>query len=361
MRRTGRDVGWRQRVLNGGRWAGQFGIVGLLAAGLAAVFSGCQSESATPAADRASAAGPIRRPYRIVTTCGMVTDIVRNVAGDKAEVVGLMGAGVDPHLYKPTSHDVKQLLAADVVFYSGLMLEGRMADTFTRVGRGGKPVFAVTQGIDERFLREPPEFQGHWDPHVWMDVSAWSECVRFVGEALAEYDPENAAYYRHNVREYREKLAELDAYIRQVIGTIPERQRVLVTAHDAFGYFSRAYGIDVHSVQGLTTESEPSIEDRNRLVDFLVERKIGAIFVESSVSQKHMQAILEDAAARGWHVRIGGELFSDAMGAAGTYEGTYIGMMDHNATVIARALGGTAPERGLHGKLAAAHGEPSAP
>ncbi len=290
-------------------------------------------------------------PYQIVTTCGMVTDIVRQVAGDKATVTGLMGEGVDPHLYKPTRNHVGELMGADVVFYSGLMLEGRMGDNFASLKKSGKPVYAVTAGIDPGYLREPPEFKGHFDPHVWMDVNAWSECVAFVATTLGNFDIANADLYLTNAESYRNELAKLDEYARKSIATIPEDRRVLVTAHDAFGYFSRAYVIEVRSVQGLSTESEAAVQDINNLVNFIVEKKIPAIFVESSVSVKNMQAIIEGAAQQKWVVKIGGELFSDAMGKPGTYEGTYMGMIDHNVTIITRALGGQAPESGLQGKL----------
>ncbi|MEO8499020.1 MAG: zinc ABC transporter substrate-binding protein [Planctomycetota bacterium] len=290
-------------------------------------------------------------PYQIVTTCGMVTDIVHQVAGDKANVTGLMGTGVDPHLYKPSRNDVTQLRGADVVFYSGLMLEGRMGDNFTSLARTGTPVYAVTEEIDPEFLREPPEFAGHYDPHVWMDVSSWSECVAFVAKALGEYDTANADFYITNAEAYRNELTKLDDYARQSIATIPPDRRVLVTAHDAFGYFARAYKIEVRSVQGLSTESEASVQDINHLVDFIVAKKIPAIFVESSVSKRNVLAIVEGAAQQGWAVKIGGELFSDAMGKPETYEGTYIGMIDHNVTLITRSLGGEAPERGMNGKL----------
>jgi manganese/zinc/iron transport system substrate-binding protein len=290
-------------------------------------------------------------PYTVVTTTGMVADIVRAVAGEKASVIGLMGEGVDPHLYKPTRNDVRRLMEADIVFYSGLLLEGRMSDTFTQIARTGKPVYAVTEGIDESFLLQPEGAAGHWDPHVWMDVAAWSECVGFVAEKLAQFDPANAEMYRQNAAAYRAELQELDDYVRRVIASIPEQQRVLVTAHDAFQYFSRAYDIPVRSIQGISTESEAGVNDINQLVDFIAERKIRAIFVETSVSEKNIQAVVEGAAQKGWNVAIGGELFSDAMGKAGTYEGTYVGMIDHNATTIARALGGDAPEKGLSGKL----------
>ncbi len=291
-------------------------------------------------------------PYKIVTTAGMVTDIVQIVAGERATVDGLMGEGVDPHLFKPTRGDVKRLLDADVIIYAGLNLEGRMSDTFIKVAQQGKPVYAVTRGVDESFLLAPPEFKGHWDPHLWMDVSAWSAATQSVAEALGEFDPANAAYYKQNADAYCEKLKRLDAYAKRVIASIPEQQRVLVTAHDAFGYFSCAYGISVEAVQGITTDSEAGLADINKLVQYVVDRKIPAIFIESSVSPKNIEAVIEAVRDKGHEVKVGGELFSDAMGKPRTYEGTYIGMIDHNVTTIARALGGQAPPRGLNGQLA---------
>lgn len=300
-------------------------------------------------------AAPKKLPanYTIVTTCGMVTDIVREVAAAKAKVQGLMGEGVDPHLYKPTRDDVAKLLQADVVFYSGLMLEGRMTDTFLKVARKGTPVFAVTELLDEKFLLEPKEFAGHTDPHVWMDVKGWMDAVKVVARSLGEVDPDSAAYYEKNGERYVTQLAKLDDYAKQTLSSIPKDRRVLITAHDAFNYFGRAYGIEVLGIQGISTESEAGVADINKLVDYLVERKIPAIFVESSVSDKNIKALVEGSKSRGHSVRIGGQLFSDAMGKPGTYEGTYLGMIDHNVTTIARSLGGQAPERGLNGKLTA--------
>ncbi|MBK8915872.1 MAG: zinc ABC transporter substrate-binding protein [Phycisphaerales bacterium] len=323
----------------GARRVGRAGLFGILAAVLT-----CTGGS-TASADEA-------RKLNVVTTVGMVTDIVRVVAGEHAEVVGIIGEGVDPHLYRASRNDVAKLQDADVIFYSGLLLEGRMSDTLVRMARGGRKVFAVTEGIDAKRLIEPEGADGHPDPHVWMDVSLWSRAVETVAEALSSCDEANAAAYRANASRYRGELAELDSYVKKVIASIPTRQRVLVTAHDAFGYFGRAYGIEVRGIQGISTESEAGVADINRLVAFLVERDISAVFVESSVAEKNVRALVEGAAARGRTVRIGGTLLSDAMGASGTYEGTYIGMIDHNATLIARALGGEAPERGWRGKLA---------
>ena len=321
--------------------------LGLFVAGIG---SGCDRGSSGGPNSAATTTRTPGSPMKIVTTTGMVTDIVKHVAGQHADVSGLIEAGGDPHLFKPTRGHVKQLHDADVVFYSGLMLEGRMSETFTQLQRSGKGVFAVTESLSKDYLRSPPDFAGHYDPHVWMDVKAWSQCVEHVSESLAKFDSPHADEYRANARAYQAELTKLDDYVRTVIHSIPESQRVLVTAHDAFGYFSRAYGIEVKSVQGVTTEAEAGVLDVNRLVDFLVDRKLPAIFVESSVSAKNMQAVIEGAKSRGVTVHVGGELFSDAMGAEGTYEGTYVGMIDHNATLIARALGGNAPEKGMNGK-----------
>jgi manganese/zinc/iron transport system substrate-binding protein len=274
------------------------------------------------------------------------------VAGELAAVEGIIGEVVDPHLYKPTRGDVVRLQEADVVFYNGLMLEGKMADVLVKVARSGKPVVAVTELLDEQYVMADP--QEHHDPHVWMDVRGWIMAVKVVAKELGAFDPTHAAEYLRNADTYAQELEKLDAYARQVIGSIPEKQRVLVTAHDAFSYMGRAYGIEVRGIQGLSTESEAGVRDINELIAFLVERNIRAVFVETSVADKNVRALAEGAQARGHEVVIGGKLFSDAMGAAGSYEGTYIGMIDHNVTTIARALGGDAPPRGMNGKLSLA-------
>ena len=294
-------------------------------------------------------------PYEAVATVGMIADIVREIAGDRATVKGIIGEGVDPHLYKPTSTDVKALQAADIIFYNGLMLEGKMSDVLVRLAGSGKKVFAVTEAIlddPDYLISDEAE---HYDPHVWMDVKGWKKAVTAVERALSEHYPANAAFYQQNAAAYQTRLAALDDYARASIATIPEPQRVLVTAHDAFSYLSRAYAIEVRGVQGMSTESEAGVKDIETLVSFLVSKKIPAVFVESSVSDKNVRALLEGAAARGHRVIIGGQLYSDAMGPAGTYEGTYLGMIDHNITTITRALGGTAPERGFQEKLSSSN------
>lgn len=287
---------------------------------------------------------------RAIATVGMVADIVRNVGGEHVDVAQIMGAGVDPHLYKATRDDVQTIMSGDIVFYCGLMLEGKMTDTLVKIANK-KPVHAVTEMIDESELLEPEDFAGHYDPHVWMDVSAWSKCVGVIETALSELDPDHAEQFHSNAEAYLKQLTELHEYGKQCISTIPESSRVLITSHDAFNYFGRAYGLEVQGVQGLSTESEAGLQRINELVGLTVDRKIGAVFVESSVSRKNIEALIEGAAARDHMITIGGELYSDAMGESGTYEGTYIGMLDHNITLVTRALGGEAPPQGKNNQL----------
>ncbi|MEZ6059967.1 MAG: zinc ABC transporter substrate-binding protein [Planctomycetaceae bacterium] len=316
---------------------------------LAGVLAGCGGSAGTSGTGSDKAASG-HNPVKVVATVGMVADIVRQVGGKHISVTQICGSGVDPHLYKVTRDDVKTIMGGDIVFYSGLMLEGKMTDTLVKVARS-KPVIAVTEGIPETSLLEPEDFAGHYDPHVWMDVSAWSECVAVVADSLAKFDPNHAEAFRSSAAEYRQQLSKLHEYGGKAIATIPDGSRVLITSHDAFNYFGRAYGLEVLGVQGLSTESEAGLQHINELVDLLVERDIAAVFVESSVPRKNIDALAEGARSRGHDVKIGGELYSDAMGSEGTYEGTYIGMLDHNITLVARMLGGEAPAEGFQGKL----------
>jgi manganese/zinc/iron transport system substrate-binding protein len=296
---------------------------------------------------------PINIPFNVVTTTSQVADLVRIITGDRALVTGLMGEGVDPHTYKLTRSDVAKLAAADIVFYSGLLLEGKITDALTRMGTSGKPVHAVAGLLDPARLLTPPGFDGNADPHVWMDVSLWTTALNVVRDRLIEFDSAGAERYRANAAEYAVKLARLDAYARETLASIPEQSRVLVTAHDAFNYLGRAYGLEVRGIQGISTESEAGLREIEALVDLLVTRKIGAVFIETSVSERNIRALIDGAAARGHQVKIGGSLYSDAMGTPGTYEGTYVGMIDHNVTTIAHALGGNPPAQGFEGRLTA--------
>jgi manganese/zinc/iron transport system substrate-binding protein len=295
--------------------------------------------------------GPSAYPYKATATVGMIADIVRQVAGEKAVVRGLIGEGIDPHLYRPTRGDVATLDGSDIIFYNGLMLEGKMGDILVKLTRKGKSVFAVTEGVLDDPSYVLSDESDHFDPHVWMDVRGWIGAVKVVCDSLSSFDSKSVETYKSNALRYTSELNKLDAYAREVIASIPENQRYLITAHDAFSYLGRAYGLDVRGIQGFSTESEAGVRDLENLIDFIVEKNIPAVFIESSVADKNMRALIEGCRAKGHQLEIGGELFSDAMGPTGTYEGTYIGMIDHNVTTIARHLGGTAPELGMQGKL----------
>ena len=272
-----------------------------------------------------------------VATTGMIADAVGAVGGELVEVHGLMGPGVDPHLYKASQGDVRRMAAADIIFYNGLMLEGRLSDLLVRMARQ-KPTVAVSEYVPEELLIEAAPFDGHYDPHIWFDLSLWKLAVERIRDGLIEVDPVNQQAYQQNAAAYMQELDRLDGYIRERVAEIPPAQRVLVTAHDAFGYFGRAYGIEVVGLQGISTDSEVGLRDIQNLVAFLVERGIKAVFVESSVPRRSLEAVVQGAAGRGHHVVIGGELYSDALGEPGTPAGSFIGMMRHNVDTIVAAL-----------------------
>ena len=276
-----------------------------------------------------------QHPIRVVATTGMVADLVKSVGGERVAVEQLMGQGVDPHLYKASVGDLRKLEAADVIFYSGLHLEGKMGEIFEGLAKK-RPTFAVAEHIENLPLLED-EDQAH-DPHIWFDVSLWSKAAGVVRDVLKQFDPPNANEYQTRTDNYQRELSKLHDYAKTQIATIAKERRVLVTAHDAFRYFGRAYDIEVKGIQGVSTEAEASVKDVNDLVSFLVERKIKAVFVETSVNPRNIQALIQGCKSRGHMVAVGGELFSDAMGKEGTAEGTYLGMVKHNVDTIVRAL-----------------------
>ena len=282
----------------------------------------------------------------VVTTIGMIADVSRQIAGDHQEIINLIGEGIDPHMHQPSKSEIDKIQRAGLVLYNGLFLEGKMGTILKNRADQGNPVSAVAEGIEIQVMGSSVP-----DPHLWMDVSIWSKVAKKIGDELAAFDSKNADEYQKRRKEYQKKLNDLHTYALMVFPTIPKKQRVLVTAHDAFSYLGRAYGIEVRGIQGISTESEAGTKDINDLVTYLVDNKIPAIFVESSVSEKSVKTVIEGAAEKGHTVKIGGELFSDAMGPAGTYQGTYIGMMDHNITTIVNALGGSAPKGGFQNKL----------
>ena len=303
-----------------------------------------------PAAFAVPKLGLAASSVNIVATTGMIADAARRISG--AGVTGLMGPGVDPHSYRQTRSDIAAMVRADLVLWHGLRLEAQLVDFMADLSRRVE-VEAVAEAIPADRLLAWAGYADHHDPHVWMDPMLWLEAVTAVEAALIRVIPERAEEMAENAAVYRAEIEALDAYAREALSSVPEEARMLVTAHDAFSYFGREYGLEVEGLQGISTESEAGLARIGELVDVLVTRKIKAVFVESSVADRAMRALVEGAAARGHTVAIGGELYSDAMGVDGTYEGTYPGMIDHNVTLIARALGGDAPARGLTGKLAA--------
>lgn len=274
---------------------------------------------------------------KIVTTVGMVTDIVRLIAGDDAEVIGLMGPGVDPHLYKASFRDVTKLDQADIVFYSGLHLEGKMTGVLEKMGRF-KPVVAVAEAIPESLRMAKAGENGHADPHVWMNPALWNHIIDPIEAELSKAKPEQRKLFRERADSLRVQFDSLTAWAERELAAIPQERRVLVTAHDAFNYFGRAFDVEVRGLQGMSTATDFGLADVQNLVRLIVDRKIKAVFVESSVPQKPLQAVIEGCRARGQKVVIGGSLFSDAMGEPGTAEGTYFGMIRHNVNTIAGAL-----------------------
>ncbi|HCR72436.1 MAG TPA: manganese transporter [Anaerolineae bacterium] len=295
---------------------------------LALLISACATESNTNESGK----------LNVVTTTGMIGDIVKNVGGDYVEVISLMGPGVDPHLYKASEGDVTRLQSANLIFYNCLHLEAQMGEVIEKMNEFGVTTVAVTDLIDRSLLNASPTYPDQFDPHVWFDVSLWMKAAEQVKETLVEIDPAHTSEYEANAEAYLNQLEELHQYVLTQAQTIPVEKRVLITAHDAFNYFGEAYGFEVRGLQGISTEAQAGTADVQELVSFIVERQIPAIFVESSVPQRNIEAVQAAVQDQGFDVVIGGSLFSDAMGTAGTPEGTYIGMVTHNIDTIVNAL-----------------------
>lgn len=293
-----------------------------------------------------------QRPLKVVATASMLADTVRAVGGNRVEVTSLLGEGVDPHTYRPTRADIARLSGADLVVANGLHLEAQLDETLKALARSKTVLFAAEKIPPSQLLADE-DYKDRKDPHVWMDPKLWSYVVEAVRDVLIARDPAARATYEAGAKAYIAEIQRLDGYAQKILKTVPESTRVLVTAHDAFSYFGRAYGFEVEGIQGLSTESEAGLKRIEELVSLLVAKKIRAVFVESSVPERNIRALVEGARARGHHVVVGGELYSDALGAPGSYEGTLLGMLDHNVTTISRALGGEVPPRGLNGKLKA--------
>ncbi len=305
----------------------------LMIAVFSILFVACSSGNDKSANDSSSG------KLNIVATTGMIADMVSVVGGDNVTVRGLMGPGVDPHLYKASAGDVALLSKADVIFYNGLHLEGKMAEIFEQMNKRGIDTVAVAEVVDKNKLLTPPEYEGNYDPHIWFNVELWMNTVGVVKETLIEMDPENSEKYTLNANAYLEELSSLNEYVKQRADSLPEDKRVLITAHDAFNYFGKGYGFEVKGLQGISTESEAGTSDVQELAIFIFERRIPAIFVESSVPPRYIEAVQAAVKSKGFDVVVGGELFSDAMGNPGTPEGNYLGMVRHNINTIVDALG----------------------
>jgi manganese/zinc/iron transport system substrate-binding protein len=286
---------------------------------------------------------PVRRAddtrLRVVATTGMIADVAARVGGPRVDVESLMGPGVDPHLYKASAGDVRRLSRADLVLYNGLHLEAAMGEVLEEMGRR-KHTVAVTDWIDRASLTAPPEFQGNYDPHVWFDVRLWMRAVQRIEAAYVRADSVHASEYAERGAAVLRDLEQLDAWVRARTAQVPRARRVLVTAHDAFGYFGRAYGFEVKGLQGISTASEAGTADVQQLADDIARRRIPAIFVETSIPRRTIEAVQAAVRSRGFDVAIGGALYSDALGNPGTGAGTYVGMVRSNVETIVGALTG---------------------
>ena len=311
---------------------------GLSLFGLALALAACDggASSTTAAGDPR----PARAKPLVVATTPMVGDIVRAIGGDRVDLVVLIAPGTDPHLWTPTRNEVLKVLEADAVFMNGLMLEGRAGESFARVELSGRPVVRVAETLAKSDLLTDQANPSHFDPHVWMDPVLWAKTAPAVRDTLAKIDPDGKDTFDKNLATFETDAAALDRDCALAINTIPFAQRTLVTAHDAFGYFGRRYGLAVRGIQGISTESEPSLGDIEDLVAKISDERVPAIFIETTVSDRTVRAVVDGCAARGHELKIGEALYSDSLGRAGSPEGTWTGMLRHNAKSIANALGG---------------------
>ncbi|MHA7058179.1 metal ABC transporter solute-binding protein, Zn/Mn family [Aquimarina sp. M1] len=275
---------------------------------------------------------------KVVTTTTMITDLVQNIGGDAIIVQGLMGSGVDPHLYKASEGDVTKLTNADVIFYNGLHLEGKLVEVFEKMGSQNIKTIAVGEILDKSILIGSDYFASNYDPHIWFSIKNWKQVATFTIEKLKELDPTNAKTFESNGKKYLEKLAILETKLKTTIETLPKEKRILVTAHDAFSYFGKEYEFNVVGLQGLSTATEAGVQDVQKLASFIIENKVKAIFVETSVPKRTIAALQAAVKSKDHEVTIGGTLYSDALGNPGTFEGTYIGMFEFNVNTIVNAL-----------------------
>lgn len=278
------------------------------------------------------------KKLKVVATTTMITDLVERIGGEKVEVEGLMGSGIDPHLYKASAGDVNKMQSANVIFFNGIHLEGKLGDVLENLEKSNTKTIAISKDLERSNLIESSEFQGNFDPHIWFDVSLWTKVVETVKNTLIELDETNKSYYEANTEEYILELEELNSYVKQKVSSLDKEKRILITAHDAFNYFGRAYDFKVKGLQGISTASEAGTSDVKSLAEFIVEKEVPAIFIETSIPKKNVEALKEAVEARGFNVEIGGELYSDSLGEKDTQDETYIGTVKHNVDIIVNAL-----------------------
>ncbi|MFV0237224.1 MAG: metal ABC transporter solute-binding protein, Zn/Mn family [Flavobacteriales bacterium] len=296
--------------------------------GIISVFSiNCQSEKHSTT-DK----------LKVVTTTTLLTDLLKNIGGEAISIEGLMGSGVDPHLYKASERDASKLFNSDIIFYNGLHLEGKLESVFEKMKHQNKTIICVSDAIHKNKLISSKDFSSNYDPHIWFNIDYWKQISLYVVEQLQKKDPKNASIFEKNGQKYLKKLQTLGLEIQSEINTLPKKQRILVTAHDAFNYFGKAYHFNVMGLQGLSTNTEAGVYDVQKLSQFIIDHKVKAIFIESSVSKKTMEALQKAVESKGYKITIGGTLYSDALGNTGTIEGTYIGMYQHNVKTIIKAL-----------------------
>jgi manganese/zinc/iron transport system substrate-binding protein len=328
-------------------WSNRVVMAVLVAMGVM-LAAGCERSQGAEAEKNAGAAKPESGDSKptLVATVGMLADPARTMAGGRVDVTGLLGEGVDPHTYKASPGDLRVLTGAGTVLAVGHKLEGQLGESLDKL-QGRTRVVKVGEKLDDDILLKASEAGKIYDPHVWNDVAVMRKMVEVVRDELVLLTPASKDAIMQAHAEYDAKLAKLDGYLKELMATIPADKRVLVTAHDAFAYLGRAYGLEVLAIQGISTESEASLQDINAIVELVSSRKVPAVFIESSVPRKTIEALIEGCKARGHRVVIGGELYSDSLGKAGTREGTYIGMMLHNGRTIAKALGDASKVAGV--------------
>ena len=281
---------------------------------------------------------PLSEKKTVICTTNVIADAISNILPPDFEVKSLMGPGVDPHTYKSKTSEIKNMKNADVIVYNGIDFESNLIDAIEEIGKSG---FVISLGdlVPKDRLRKTTDFGSAYDPHFWHDVNLFSTSVSIAGSQLSVKFPDSKNYIDSATNSYTKKLLETESYVRSEIAKIPSNARVLITAHDAFGYFGRSFGIEVKGIQGISTASDISIRGITELTDFIVSRGIPAIFVENSVSQKNIKSVIEGCQSKGLNLSIGGTLYSDGLGDTESGADTYIKMIRKNTNAIVGGLG----------------------